>query len=213
MRTHGRTLLVMALLTVGVAAAAPRSPAIVVARADILWSDASTRTTFTQVAVAELLNGNVRGQFLLVDTAGPIATLALDHVGKTRVSCLSQVTFRVVGAIHHVPRDPAHVVVIGPIDAPAAKARLMFLGLAVAGHAPSEPVDSLGVTAPPGGAPTYAVDLDGDRAADVLVRRGEEHGAFDKGVAQVRHFEEQWQRARAWSRTGACEWTSLDTLR
>lgn len=213
MRTHGRRLLAITLLTVGVAAAAPSSPAIVVSRADILWSDASTRTTFTQVAVAELMNGNLNGRFLLLDAAGPIATLALDRVGKTRVSCLSQVTFRVVGAIHHVPRDPAHVVVIGPMDAPAPKARLMFLGLAVAGHAPSEPVESLGVAAPPGGAPTYAVDLDGDRAADVLVRRGEQHGAFEKGVAQIRHVEEQWQRAREWTRTSACEWTSLDTLR
>lgn len=205
--------LTLAWFSVGVATAAPPSTGIFVSRADLVWSDRSTRTTLTEVAVAELVNGDLKGEFLLVDTAGPIATLALARVAETGVGCLRRVSFRVVGAIDHVPADPAHVVVIGPLDAPAPKARLMFLGLAVAGHVAPATVEPLGVAGPGGGEPTYAVDLDGDRVADVFSRRSEQHGPFVNGLAEVRHVEEHWRRARSWKQTRACKWTSVDTLR
>jgi hypothetical protein len=216
MRLIGRRLFAMSLLSAGVAAAKPSAPPvdlIEVARADIAWTDASARTTFTQVTVDALLGGTLNARYLLVDTAGPIATLTLDRATKTRAACLSQGTFRVGGAIHHVPRDPAHVVVVGPLDASAAKPRLMFVGLARAGRPASEAAEPLGVAPPPGGEPLYAVDLDGDRVADLVHRRQEQHGAFDKGIAPVRHSLEAWQRAASWTRTRLCEWTTVDTLR
>lgn len=199
-------------LTAGLSVAGATSPAPMVARADIMWSDPANRTTFTEVHVPELMQAAVGDRFVLLDTAGTVATLEVVRVGKTAGACLGQATFRVVGAIDHVPRD-SHVVVVGPLAGAQPKARLLFLGLAVAGHAASEPAEPLGLAPPPGGDPTYAVDLDGDGKADLLIRRREQHGPFVKGSAKVQHYEEQWRRERKWSRTRACTWTSIDTIR
>ncbi len=126
-----------------------------------------------------------------------------------------QVELAVVGDAPCWTEGPGgeHVVVVGPLAAPPARARLMALGLARAGSSPGAiPREAPGVPLPEDRADDqigFAVDLDGDRTADVVTTADRRSlPASGRGTFRVEHRQRTWTRAgRTWTSAAGTAWT------
>jgi AcrR family transcriptional regulator len=155
------------------------------------------------------------GAYVLVGTHGVVGALALEVQGQPIDNCLHNAAFHFVAEPTTRPAADDHFVILGPIDPGSALTpRLLFYGLATGGHEASEKEDSLGAAPPAGVVPTYAIDLDGDGAVDLIVAASQKEGPFVDGVAKVWLSNDVWaRRGKRWSRSYKCRWTIMDTIR
>ena len=184
-----------------------------------LYPAAFTRVSEVETGIEReliLVDGGVspasEGRYLLLDERGP---LTLASVSRQRGEGPVQVE---LDPIEPWLRDPpprpgeswSHQVLVGPLAEPLPCAKLMFVGLARAG-ASAERAPEPGTRAFPRGEPVYAVDLDGDDAADLAL--------YQATVAERSYGDEvelEWEaqtfvfRDGAWVELDSATWTTRD---
>jgi len=166
----------------------------------------------------EVAAAPVRGRYFLLDLSGVLCEARLVR-SRELTSMLEsgvapyQYELRVTGAQPCFTQsldNERHVVAIGPLARRPQAARLMAMGLALAGHPTgSVPIDPPGVALPHTDHLEYAVDLDGDGRVDlvsgVTVRP---LPSRTRGSLRVEHRRQTWARAqRRWLQTVNTGWT------
>jgi hypothetical protein len=161
--------------------------------------------------VAEEVISPPRGEYALVDVDGylgiarilPERTRGYDGNDGSTGAPPFHVELEWVGTPAHVPSRNAHVVAIGPALAASRRSRRMQAGLALAGEVYVGRDEEKAATGPKG-APTYAVDLDGDGTADVVSYVVTSHDT------ETRDHLLTWStRAETWLREGGV-WRQLE---
>jgi len=150
--------------------------------------------------------------YALLDEEGLVATLSVTNVRGSGPHSVQL-------AIARWKRQPAsrveasntHHVVVGPVDGDAECARLMFLGLARGGSLASRTPDAPGRSLPRDG-PQYAVDLDGDRRADLVRYVRSTSGELRDHVIRSRGTGEVFRFRRRWRRTARARWHTEDLV-
>ncbi len=157
------------------------------------------------------------GVYLVIDERGPLARLEVTRATQGDSGLVGMELTPKTPWLRGPPeRDTAistHYVVVGPFGEGRPCARLMFLGLARAGHAASRPADPPGRALPGNRGPRYAVDLDRDGKAD-LIRYIFSRGSSMKGPISIRRFAgETWRHdGRRWSRIEQRQWEQSDLI-
>jgi hypothetical protein len=176
-----------------------------------------------EVLGEEVIGAPRPGRYFVLDFQGLLAEVRVFRSRELTSSMVSggspphQYELRLVGRpargawSYDPPNDTGHIVAVGPLREVPTRGRLMRMGLALAGLAADAPQDAPGVPLPPGIAPdelTYAIDLDGDAAADLFSYGGDRDlPTTERYMIRTGHHREMWSRASgAWSRTATLDW-------
>jgi hypothetical protein len=162
----------------------------------------------------EVAGAPLSGRYFVLDTNGLRCEARLVRSRELRSSLL------VAGSPPHhyelrarracesaTPLEIEHLAAVGPL------ARVMAIGLAVAGLDPGTVSEEApGAPMPAGRIQDQielAIDLDGDRAADVLsFAHQRDTPARSRGAFRVEHHREVWSRSdRGWAMTVSIDWT------
>lgn len=168
---------------------------------------------FNRVAVPMSPSEPPPGTYLLLDTQGVVARLALESARGKADACPYSAVFAVEGGLSRTPAAADHLVVMGPVQDAHASGRLLFRGLATAGHPASRAPEPLGVRAPAGAEPLYAVDTNGDGVADLAMTWVRKFGEVKNTKLDRKEIAESFQhQAREWAMTAHCSWHEADLV-
>jgi hypothetical protein len=175
--------------------------------------DPSRRPSFSRVAVTMTPAEPPPGTYLLLDTQGPVARLALESARGRADACPYSAVFVVEGGLSRTPLTSDHLVVLGPVQDARATGRLLFRGLATAGHPAGRAPEALGVRAPGGAEPLYAVDTNGDNVADLAMTWVRKFGEVKNTKLDRKEIAESFQhQGREWAMTAHCSWHEADLV-
>lgn len=173
----------------------------------------SGRPRFSRVTVTMTPAEPPPGTYLLLDTQGTVARLALESARGRADACPYSAVFVVEGALTRTPTAAEHLVVMGPVQDARATGRLLFRGLPTAGHGASRAPEPLGVRAPGGAEPLYAVDTNGDNVADLAMTWIRKFGEVKNTKLDRKEIAETFQhQAREWAMTAHCSWHEADLV-
>jgi hypothetical protein len=173
----------------------------------------SERPKFSRVTVAMTPAEPPAGTYLLLDTQGVVARLALEAARGKADACPYSAVFVVEGGLNRTPSATEHLVVMGPVQDARATGRLLFRGLPTAGHPSGRVPEPLGVRPPGGAEPLYAVDTNGDAVADLAMTWVRKFGELKNTKLDRKEIAESFQhQAREWAMTAHCSWHEADLV-
>ncbi len=155
------------------------------------------------------------GRYFLLDRGGLRCEARLVRSRSLESSMLvagpapHQVELRAMGPCGTASVGSEILVAVGPLARRPTRGRLLAIGLALAGSvAGSIPPEPLGAAPPDGVTEGFelAVDLDGDRAADLLSRQARRALPARRGSLRIEHHRETWARSGGWTRTIDATW-------
>ena len=154
-----------------------------------------------QVLAHDLAVAPAAGAYLLISSAGPVGVLALDRTRSNGGGCPYEAELHLVDPPASPPATSGGFAVLGPID-PSSSATSTLLAR-----------DALGVAGPAGVSPRIAIDVDGDRKADLITAVASTHGAYVHGVAKGTATVDVWSRAgKRWSRAYRCRYPTTSYI-
>ncbi|MDQ3037099.1 MAG: hypothetical protein M3Y87_32190 [Myxococcota bacterium] len=166
----------------------------------------------------EVAAAPARGRYFVLDFSGVLCEARLVRSRELTAMLETgvapyQYELRVAGAQPCWTRtldNERHIVAVGPLTRRPQGARLMAMGLALAGHPTgSVPIDTPGVALPNSEHVEYAVDLDGDGRVDLVSRvTVRPLPSRTRGSFRIAHHRETWSRTpTTWLQTVSTAWT------